>query len=43
MRGQSLTTMQTDNFINGRYFAELIKEVIGDLEESKFQMVIPLR
>lgn len=29
--------MKTDNFIQGRYFAELIKEVISDLEESKYQ------
>jgi AMP deaminase len=29
--------MKTDNFIEGRYFAQLIKEVILDLEESKYQ------
>ena len=29
--------MKTDNFIEGRYFAQLIKEVIIDLEESKYQ------
>uniref|UniRef100_A0A7M6DPC9 AMP deaminase n=1 Tax=Clytia hemisphaerica TaxID=252671 RepID=A0A7M6DPC9_9CNID len=29
--------MKTDNYMGGRYFAELIKEVIEDLEESKYQ------
>ena len=29
--------MKTDNFIEGRYFAQLLKEVIIDLEESKYQ------
>lgn len=29
--------MKTDNYIGGRYFAELIKEVTEDLEESKYQ------
>lgn len=30
--------LKYDNHIGGRYFAELIKEVISDLEESKYQM-----
>ncbi|KAJ8035153.1 AMP deaminase 2 [Holothuria leucospilota] len=29
--------IKTDNFMEGRYFAELIKEVAEDLEESKYQ------
>ena len=29
--------MKTDNYIEGRYFAQLLKEVIVDLEESKYQ------
>ncbi|MCJ1403946.1 AMP deaminase [Xylographa trunciseda] len=31
--------LKTDNLINGRYLAELTKEVISDLEGSKYQMV----
>ena len=31
--------MKTDNHIQGRYLAELTKEVISDLESSKYQMV----
>lgn len=31
--------MKTDNHIKGRYLAELTKEVISDLESSKYQMV----
>ena len=31
--------MKTDNFIKGRYLAEITKEVISDLESSKYQMV----
>jgi len=30
--------LKYDNHFNGRYFAEIIKEVISDLEESKYQM-----
>ena len=30
--------LKTDNFIKGRYFAEITKEVIADLESSKYQM-----
>lgn len=28
-----------DNYINGRYFVEMMKEVMVDLEESKYQNV----
>ncbi|KAI8374110.1 uncharacterized protein BYT42DRAFT_500179 [Radiomyces spectabilis] len=31
--------MKTDNFIHGRYLAEITKEVVSDLESSKYQMV----
>ena len=31
--------MKTDNYINGRYLAEITKEVISDLESSKYQFV----
>lgn len=31
--------LKTENFINGRYLAEITKEVISDLESSKYQMV----
>ncbi|KAK9465298.1 hypothetical protein V1512DRAFT_54768 [Lipomyces arxii] len=30
--------LKTDNYIQGRYLAELTKEVIYDLEQSKYQM-----
>ncbi|KAI8143151.1 hypothetical protein BJV82DRAFT_611555 [Fennellomyces sp. T-0311] len=30
--------MKTDNYIQGRYLAEITKEVISDLESSKYQM-----
>lgn len=30
--------LKTDNFINGRYLAELTKQVSDDLESSKYQM-----
>ncbi|XP_037936468.1 AMP deaminase 2 isoform X3 [Teleopsis dalmanni] len=29
--------LKTDNYLNGKYFAEIIKEVAFDLEESKYQ------
>ena len=29
--------LKTDNYINGRYFAQILKEVMRDLEESKYQ------
>ncbi|KAI9681188.1 MAG: AMP deaminase [Caeruleum heppii] len=31
--------LKTDNFIQGRYLAEITKEVISDVESSKYQMV----
>lgn len=31
--------LKTDNYIQGRYLAEITKEVISDLEASKYQMV----
>ncbi|KAL8952069.1 MAG: hypothetical protein Q9222_001980 [Ikaeria aurantiellina] len=31
--------LKTDNYIKGRYLAELTREVISDLENSKYQMV----
>ncbi|KAI9039734.1 AMP deaminase [Aspergillus affinis] len=31
--------LKTDNYIKGRYLAEITKEVIADLESSKYQMV----
>ncbi|KAJ3308542.1 AMP deaminase [Boothiomyces sp. JEL0838] len=31
--------LKTDNLINGKYLADLTKEVINDLEQSKYQMV----
>ncbi|KAI1618224.1 AMP deaminase [Exophiala viscosa] len=31
--------LKTDNFIKGRYLAEITREVISDLESSKYQMV----
>ncbi|KAK8213529.1 AMP deaminase [Zalaria obscura] len=31
--------LKTDNYIHGRYLAEITKEVISDLEASKYQMV----
>lgn len=30
--------LKTDNFIEGRYLAELTKEVMTDLEQSKYQV-----
>ncbi|TRY88543.1 hypothetical protein DNTS_002827, partial [Danionella cerebrum] len=33
--------LKSDNFINGEYFARLIKEVARDLEESKYQHAEP--
>jgi len=33
--------LKTDNFIKGKYLAEITKEVISDLESSKYQMVSP--
>ena len=31
--------LKTDNFIKGRYLAQITREVISDLESSKYQMV----
>ncbi|KAK5129389.1 hypothetical protein LTR08_003549 [Meristemomyces frigidus] len=31
--------LKSDNFIHGRYLAEITKEVMSDLESSKYQMV----
>ncbi|KAI9255489.1 hypothetical protein BY458DRAFT_535519 [Sporodiniella umbellata] len=31
--------MKTDNYIEGRYLAEITREVVSDLESSKYQMV----
>ncbi|KAJ9573863.1 hypothetical protein L9F63_008723, partial [Diploptera punctata] len=31
--------LKTDNYLNGKYFARIIKEVSSDLEESKYQNV----
>ncbi|CAH1163717.1 unnamed protein product [Phaedon cochleariae] len=31
--------LKTDNYLNGKYFANIIKEVASDLEESKYQNV----
>lgn len=31
--------LKTDNLIKGKYLADLTKEVINDLEQSKYQMV----
>ncbi|XP_012728493.2 AMP deaminase 3 isoform X2 [Fundulus heteroclitus] len=33
--------LKTDNYINGEYFALIIKEVAADLEESKYQHAEP--
>ena len=29
--------IKTDNYINGKYFGQILKEVMSDLEESKYQ------
>ena len=33
--------LKTDNYVNGKYFAHLIKEVFDDLEDSKYQNLEP--
>jgi len=33
--------LKTDNHIRGRYFAEVLKEVFSDLEDSKYQQAEP--
>ncbi|XP_055336913.1 AMP deaminase 2-like isoform X2 [Paramacrobiotus metropolitanus] len=38
--GQSILRdifIRTDNYIHGKYFAQILKEVMADLEESKYQ------
>ena len=32
--------LKTDNYVNGKYFAHLIKEVFDDLEDSKYQNLV---
>ena len=29
--------MKTDNYVGGRYFAKIIKEIMTDLDEAKYQ------
>ncbi|KAK0404451.1 hypothetical protein QR680_017460 [Steinernema hermaphroditum] len=33
--------IKTDNFVDGKYFAEVLKEVLSDLEDSKYQQTEP--
>ncbi|XP_075983310.1 AMP deaminase 2-like isoform X2 [Anticarsia gemmatalis] len=33
--------LKTDNFMNGKYFAQIIKEVMSDLEENKYTYAEP--
>ncbi|TKR80967.1 hypothetical protein L596_014929 [Steinernema carpocapsae] len=33
--------IKTDNYVNGKYFAEVLKEVLSDLEDSKYQQAEP--
>ncbi|EFO91352.1 hypothetical protein CRE_11753 [Caenorhabditis remanei] len=33
--------IKTDNFVGGKYFADLLKEVLSDLEDSKYQHAEP--
>ncbi|KAL6740925.1 hypothetical protein Aduo_014228 [Ancylostoma duodenale] len=33
--------IKTDNFVGGKYFAEVLKEVLSDLEDSKYQHAEP--
>ncbi|KAL0868851.1 hypothetical protein ABMA27_007200 [Loxostege sticticalis] len=33
--------LKTDNYLNGKYFARIIKEVIADLQENKYSYVEP--
>lgn len=32
--------IKTDNYVNGQYFAEVLKEVLSDLEDSKYQQMV---
>ena len=33
--------LKTSNHVNGRYFAELVKELYTEFEESKYQLCEP--
>ncbi|VDL67434.1 unnamed protein product [Nippostrongylus brasiliensis] len=33
--------IKTDNYVGGKYFAEVLKEVLSDLEDSKYQHAEP--
>uniref|UniRef100_A0A7E4UQI6 AMP deaminase n=1 Tax=Panagrellus redivivus TaxID=6233 RepID=A0A7E4UQI6_PANRE len=33
--------IKTDNYVGGKYFAEVLKEVLSDLEDSKYQQAEP--
>ena len=33
--------MKTDNYVGGKYFAALMKEVFDDLEDCKYQNIEP--
>jgi len=33
--------IKTDNYVDGEYFAEVLKEVLSDLEDSKYQQAEP--
>ncbi|VDN60476.1 unnamed protein product [Dracunculus medinensis] len=33
--------IKTDNYVKGKYFAEVLKEVVSDLEDSKYQHAEP--
>ncbi|XP_026332849.1 AMP deaminase 2-like [Hyposmocoma kahamanoa] len=33
--------LKTDNYMNGKYFAKIIKEVISDLEDNKYTYIEP--
>lgn len=33
--------IKTDNYVGGKYFADLLKEVLSDLEDSKYQHAEP--
>uniref|UniRef100_A0A915D7C7 AMP deaminase n=1 Tax=Ditylenchus dipsaci TaxID=166011 RepID=A0A915D7C7_9BILA len=42
--GQSILRdvfIKTDNYVGGKYFAEVLKEVFSDLEDSKYQQAEP--
>uniref|UniRef100_A0A914GU46 AMP deaminase n=1 Tax=Globodera rostochiensis TaxID=31243 RepID=A0A914GU46_GLORO len=33
--------IKTDNYVNGKYFAQVLKEVLSDLEDNKYQQMEP--